>query len=290
MIRRFLPVRAVMTIAAAALLVTACSTAMETSENASNKATSYLSPRVAPGQSFSSELAREYHALATWENEPWFDGSDAAYYNSKGNSAARGNDVQPEDPDTWNVGTPELKNAYDMLQIALVPDRKKVTTPVPAAQAQAYFDCWVEQTQEKWVPTSQEHDCRARFYEAFCQMYKGTCHGQQPAMDKIYRVFFVTGKSDLDAKGWKTVDAAAAAYRAGAKEVLIAGHADRVGNAEANVALSQQRSRAVAKALSKAGVPAKVIVMKSFGEGQPLVATPDNTPSQSNRRALIVVR
>lgn len=289
MIRRFLPVRAMMAIAATALLVSACSTAMETSEKASNKATSYFSPRVAPATAFSSELASQYRALSTWENERWFDASDAAYYNSKAAAAERGRDVQPEDPDTWNVGTPELKNAYDMLQIALVPDRKKVTAPVPAAQAQAYFDCWVEQTQEKWVPTSQEHDCRARFYEAFCQMYKGSCHGK-PVMDKIYRVFFNTGSSALDAKGWKTVDAAAAAYRAGAKEVLIAGHADRVGNAAANVALSQQRSRAVAKALAKAGVPANVIVMKSFGEDQPLVSTPDNTPNQNNRRALIVVR
>lgn len=289
MIRRFTSAKAVMSIAAAALLVTACSTAMRTSETATDKVTSLVSPRVSATETFRGELAQTYRQLATLETEKWFDATDAKYYNSKAARAEKGEDVQPEDPEAWNVNTPELRNAYDMLQIALVPDQKKITSPVAAGQAQAYFDCWVEQTQEKWIPTSQENDCRAQFYQAFCQMYKGSCHGK-PVMDKIYRVFFDTNSNKLSAKGWSTVDNAAAAYRAGAKEVLIAGHADRVGNADANLALSQSRSRAVAAALVKKGVPSNAIVLKSFGEAQPLVSTPDNTPSQSNRRALIVVR
>lgn len=290
MIRRFLPAGA-FAMLAAAMIVTGCTTAMRTSEHVTNKTTSYFSPRVKPAASFSEELANQYNWYAQYETEKLYDHSDAHYYRTKARHAVAGIDVQPEDPAVWNVKTPEIKNAYDMLQIALVPDHKKVTAPVPAAQAQAAFDCWVEQTQEKWIPTKQQLDCRARFYDAFCRMYGGACNGTKPVvMDRIYRVFFETNKTDLDARAQQAISNAAAAYKKGAKEVLVAGHADRVGNAKANQDLSTRRSRAVARALQARGVPAGVIHLKSFGEGQPLVSTPDDVPNQSNRRALIVVR
>ena len=295
MIRRFIPAGAVAVIAAATLL-SACTTAMRTSEHATDTVTSYVSPRVAPAHAFSQELSNQYNWYAKFETEKYYDATDMAYYHTKANMAAKGDDVQPEDPGSWNVATPELKNAYDMLQIALVPDRKKVTAPVPAAQAQAAYDCWVEQTQEKWVPTKQGVSCRARFYEAFCRMYGGHCTGTKvdatviSRMDRIYRVFFSTNSVVLDAKAHAAINSAVAAYKKGAKEVLVAGHADRVGKAAANQSLSQRRSRAVAKALEAKGVPAHAIKLKAFGEGQPLVATPDDVPNQSNRRALIVVR
>ena len=268
MIRRFLPTVGML----AALLVTACA-------------------HLTPAPSFVQELNSQYQTLSTYEGEPFYDWTDAAYFHTKGKRALKGYDVQPEDPETWRVPVeykPELNNAYDILQIALVPDRKKVTSPIAAAQAQAYFDCWVEQAQEKW-PQANSASCKAKFYDAVCRMYGGgSCKGKP--MDKIYRVFFETNKTTLDLKSQQTLNEAVAAYKKGAKEVLIAGHADRVGNAAANLNLSNRRSHAVAKALEAKGVPARVINLKAFGEGQPLVSTPDDVPNQSNRRALIVVR
>ena len=295
MIRRFIPAGAVAVLAAAALL-SACSSTMRTGERVTDNVTSYVSPRLAPAPAFSRELADQYDYYAQFETEPLYDAGDMAYYHDKAHRAVTGIDVQPEDPADWNVATPELKNAYDMLQIALVPDAKKVTRPIAAAQAQSAYDCWVEQTQEKWIPTRQGLACRARFYEAFCRMYGGNCIGTKieattiARMDRIYRVFFATNSVALNAAAKKAVTQAAIAYKHGAKEILVAGHADRVGKADANQALSQRRSRAVAKALEAKGVPAKAIHLKSFGEAQPLVETPDNVPNQNNRRALIVVR
>jgi OOP family OmpA-OmpF porin len=295
MIRRFMPA-GVIAMLAATVLLGACSTSMRTGHHATDTVTSYVSPRLAPSRAFSDELAKQYNHYAKFETEPYYDATDMAYYHSKAYHAKKGIDVQPEDPGSWNVATPELKNAYDMLQIALVPDAKKVRTPIAAAQAQAAYDCWVEQTQEKWIPTKQGLNCRARFYEAFCRMYGGACVGTKidamsmARMDRIYRVFFATNRTDLNAEARAAVNKAAAAYKAGATEVLIAGHADRVGKADANQALSQRRSRAVAKALIAKGVPAHAIHLKAFGEAQPLVKTPDNVPNQNNRRALIVVR
>jgi OmpA-OmpF porin, OOP family len=243
-----------------------------------------------PAPSFVQELNKQYQNLSTAEGEEMYDWTDAAYFSTKGKRALKGADVQPEDPATWRVPAeqlPELNNAYDMLQIALVPDRKKVTSPVNAAQAQAYFDCWVEQAQEKWIVTAKRNDCRAHFYEAMCRMYKGHC---TISRDRIYRVFFGTGSVAIDGVGRKTVMTAVDAYRQGASEVIVAGHADRVGNPDANMALSMRRAAAVKAALTAHGVPAGKITEKYFGESQPIVATPDNVPNRNNRRVLIVVR
>ncbi len=295
MIRRFLPAGAFAMLAAAAL-VTGCSTAMRTSEHATDRVTSYVSPRLTPARAFSETLANQYNWYAKFETEPLYDKGDMAYYHGKANRALAGVDVQPEDPANWNVATPELTNAYDMLQIALVPDRKKVTKPVAAAQAQSAFDCWVEQTQEKWIPTKQGLNCRARFYEAFCRMYGGACSGTRidatnvARMDRIYRVFFATNSVALNAQAKQSINLAVAAYKNGATEVLVAGHADRVGKSDANARLSERRSRAVARALEAKGIPARAVKLKAFGEAQPLVPTKDDVPNQSNRRALIVVR
>lgn len=241
-----------------------------------------------PGSAFVEELNKQYQTLATAENEPLYDWTDAAYFKSKGKRALQGDLVQPEDPATWDVPAeywPQMNNGYDALQIALNIDKKRETRPVPAAQAQAYFDCWVEQAQEKWTPQTH-HQCREQFYDAMCRMYDGDC----TMIDKIYRVFFATDSATINAEGQKAVQAVVAAYKKGGKEVVVVGHADRVGTNEYNLALSKRRAEAVKGALENKGVASTRVDEKYFGEEQPLVPTRDNVPNRNNRRVLIVVR
>ncbi|MDB5478682.1 MAG: ompA family protein [Alphaproteobacteria bacterium] len=245
-----------------------------------------------PAQSFRQELSAQYMRLARADGRPihrWFN---PTYFAAKSYQAAHGVDVQPEQPDTWNIPheeRDELKNAYDMLQIALVPDRKKVTKPVPAAQAQAAFDCWVEQADRNFIPSSQEKDCKAAFYEAFCRMYGGQCNASVKS-DQIFRIYFDTNKTRIDAAGQSAIAAAVASYKQGASEIIVAGHADRVGKSDANLRLSKARADAVRARLVRAGVPASKVMDRYFGEKAPLVPTPDEVPNRNNRRVLIVVR
>lgn len=249
-----------------------------------------LSACAVPGaDSFRATLAEQYTGLSTKESEPMYDWTDKAYFASKGARAAAGVDVQPEVPATWGVGKEylvELNNAYDMLQIALVPDNKKNTMPVEAARAQAYFDCWVEQRQEKWTPPADK-DCRLAFYDAFNAMY-----GKEaaPSADNLYRVLFNTDSSVVDAEGVAAVAKAVEAFNDGGEEIIVAGHADRVGNVAYNQALSARRSAAVKAALVAAGVPANAVQVKSFGESQPTIGTPDEVAQRLNRRVVLLVR
>lgn len=247
---------------------------------------------VRPAPSFVQELNKQYTQLFTPDNKPMYTWSKHEYFAGKAAKVAAGRDVQPEDPNTWNVPREqrdELNNAYDMLQIALVPHQKKVMTPIPAARAQAYFDCWVEQSQRRWVPTSRQNDCRAAFYQAFCEMYPGKCRGAMNT-DNIFRIYFDTNKFNLDTASRKVVANAVASYHKGNSEVIVAGHADRVGDAAANMELSKARAEAVRSMLIDKGIPATVITEKYFGENQPLVPTKDGVANRNNRRVLIVVR
>lgn len=249
-------------------------------------------PSLAPAQSFSQQLGKQYTQLSVNDEKSSYRWLNTEYFAKKGDRASQRIDVQPEDPATWNVPReyrPELKNAYDMLQIALVPDQKKVLKPIPAADAQAYFDCWVEQAHKKWTPTARENDCRANFYAAFCRMYNGKCSAAIDS-DHIFRLYFDTNQSAVRSKDYKAITKAIATFKKGGSEVIVAGHADRVGNPEANLRLSRARAEAVRARLVAGGVPASKITVKYFGEKMPLISTGDNTPNANNRRVLVVVR
>lgn len=251
---------------------------------------------LAPAPSFVQELSKQYHNLYIEQKGPSYKWANTKYFAEKSQRVAAGKLVQPEQPNTWNVPQElraEMNNAYDMLQIALIPDRKKVDSPIAAARAQAYFDCWVEQTHKKWTPTNLSQDCRAAFYKQFCIMYGKQCSGKaqaQAAQGAMYRIYFDTNKTDIDAEGRAAIAAAVDAYNKGNKEIVVVGHTDTVGSSAYNLKLSKDRAEAVRSALRSAGIPTEKLVEKYYGKEQLLVQTGDGVANRHNRRVLIVVR
>jgi outer membrane protein OmpA-like peptidoglycan-associated protein len=73
-------------------------------------------------------------------------------------------------------------------------------------------------------------------------------------------------------------------------EVAVVGHTDTMGNADTNVALGLKRATSVQRLLVAAGLDATIIEIRSHGEVDPAVKTPNNTPEPRNRRVEIVVR
>ena len=73
-------------------------------------------------------------------------------------------------------------------------------------------------------------------------------------------------------------------------EVAVVGHTDTMGNADTNVALGLKRATSVQRLLVTAGLDPAIIEVRSHGEVDLAVKTPNNTPEPRNRRVEIVVR
>lgn len=73
-------------------------------------------------------------------------------------------------------------------------------------------------------------------------------------------------------------------------EVLVVGHTDTMGTPKANLELGMTRATALFRILIQVGFDPATIEIRSHGESDPLVKTPDETPEARNRRVEISVR
>jgi OmpA-OmpF porin, OOP family len=104
-----------------------------------------------------------------------------------------------------------------------------------------------------------------------------------------YIVYFDHDKSNLRPDAATVLDAAAANYaNCGNARVMLAGHADRSGNATYNVGLSNRRNDTVRGYLTTKGVPSGALSAQGFGEGQNRVPTADGVREPQNRRVEVV--
>lgn len=126
--------------------------------------------------------------------------------------------------------------------------------------------------------------------EAINALYGEALAAEPPRPDRFV-LYFETGTSTLTPASLALIDdVLAAVRRRTAPRVEAIGHADRVGPAGLNAALSLDRARLVRQRLAEAGVAEALIAIDSFGEADPVVPTPDETPEPLNRRVEIIVR
>ena len=82
-------------------------------------------------------------------------------------------------------------------------------------------------------------------------------------MNVLGKIYFATGKNDIDAAGKEAIATAAKAMATNAAATIdISGFADSTGNQDQNMALGKQRALAVRDALKAAGVAEARITMK----------------------------
>jgi peptidoglycan-associated lipoprotein len=71
--------------------------------------------------------------------------------------------------------------------------------------------------------------------------------------------------------------------------IEIQGHTDKIGSAQSNVRLGQQRAEAVRQYLYSAGIPLHRMSTISYGESQPVATGNKRQDHQQNRRVVIMV-
>jgi outer membrane protein OmpA-like peptidoglycan-associated protein len=91
--------------------------------------------------------------------------------------------------------------------------------------------------------------------------------GESPCISGRFDVYFVENQARLtDAATLLLQTAADKTKDCHVKHVRVLGLADATGTVEANLSLSQRRARAVAEALTKAGMPAPAFEVNAAGD------------------------
>ncbi|WP_373084150.1 OmpA family protein [Sneathiella sp.] len=275
----------------ASLALAACGGQLEKAER--------LSPT---GTTFQQELYTGYIELAKSEyNEGDYIDSDR--FAKKAMAATRGEQVEPYHPEEWHLSAdrePVLMGARERLMTALDAGAAD-KFPNEAARAQLSFDCWVQEQEEDRQPKDIAA-CRDAFIMAMDGIDKMMApkveekvvviEKAQPAMmaPKSFEVNFAFDSS-TPLPGSKDEITAAAKYMKDFKDpkITIAGYTDTVGTVEYNDKLGERRAEAVAFMGMDMGMEPKRIIMRSYGEKDLKVQTPEGTRNAANRRVVVTI-
>lgn len=272
--------------AASLLLVTACTTA----------SLEELRRTTPSGDPFHAALSQEYLAFAESEATQ-YDWGSSKHFADKGLAAAYGRDVAPEDPAEWGIEEQymsALLGARDQLLSVMTPDTVNAQ-PATAARAMFFYDCWVEQQEEAWQ-VDDITSCREGFYRAVRTLAGAPEPEPEPEdltpliFSSSYILFFNFDEYVLTPEAEGILDTVADDLKTSGEEVyevILNGHADRSGNVEYNLRLSQKRAEAAKAGLITRGIPEDYIRYYAFGETDNRIPTPDAKTERANRRVEI---
>ncbi|HLM43472.1 MAG TPA: OmpA family protein, partial [Myxococcaceae bacterium] len=104
-------------------------------------------------------------------------------------------------------------------------------------------------------------------------------------------VFFATSKAIIQPRSFRMLDQVARVIRQHPEieKIVIEGHSDNVGNAEANRKLSLARAQSVKDYLVKKGVEASRLEAKGYGPDRPLLSNATAKGRAANRRVAFTI-
>lgn len=116
------------------------------------------------GNPFQNALAKAYQKFSEDEASQ-YDWMDAHYFARKGLKLAKGEDVEPEKVEDWDIPETMHASMNDARQLLLRAVDKDLKHNDPEAAAKAYylFDCWIEELEENWQ-TEHIDACRNKFF------------------------------------------------------------------------------------------------------------------------------
>lgn len=237
------------------------------------------------GPAFQQGLRMGYLGYADVEYAA-HDFHDFTHFARKAVASAKGQRVLPDAVESRTLAEEhhsELAPARARLMRALNATTRR-SVPLPAADAQTAFDCWLERAEEN-ASHERIEECRARFMAAMEQVEAALA--AEP-VEEVYIVYFAFDRAEITPVARATLDQVIADYRAERPvRIVVAGHTDRAGPASYNVGLSERRARAVANVLVQGGVDQGVLDIQWFGETRPRVPTADGVALAENRRVEI---
>lgn len=286
-------------------LVAACSPKKFDEVNAINEVSG-------SGNAFTQALTTEYRSFVNSELDGYEDHADALHFSRKGLAAARGDMVMPEPISDWNLlaGHAEELIVARARMVDVFARGAREIQPQLAAQAQAKFDCWIEEQEENFQ-SGNISTCKTQFFDALTQLESSIPAAPPPAPapepvafvddglgidpsqplaveNAKYIVFFDFNQSSLNAGANSILDAAAEEAKSrNLNAVNVVGYTDTSGSRSYNQTLSLKRAEAVRSGLAQRGVNTSIINTQNRGENDLLVETADGVREPANRRGEI---
>ena len=100
----------------------------------------------------------------------------------------------------------------------------------------------------------------------------------------LLKVNFATGSAQIPASAFAELDKFAATAKKDGYKGQISGHTDNTGDAAKNMALSDERAKAVVAYLVKKGVPEGAMTAKGYGSEKPIASNDSEEGRARNRR------
>jgi flagellar motor protein MotB len=237
--------------------------------NCAEPAISDLDKAPKEGAEFTIALAKEYSDLAKKESRIYNDVIDARHFALKGQQAAEGKIVEPEDLKDWDIhpnDKPMIEDGRHRLLFVLARGGFYIE-PELMAKVQVAFDCMIEEYEEG----SNLHKDQSR--------EMGICHKLfwdrlKQAEEALFRngpvrsVSFDYNSANIEHDGMLVVkDVVARIKKFQDRRIMLVGHTDPVGKAGHNKNLSYARAEAVKKALIAQGLqPHMIKIVVGRGE------------------------
>ena len=174
--------------------------------------------------------------------------------------------VLAPDPETGDVGRLVVSTAGGSVELA----RARESTLVPTGAAPGA------------VVVLSNDEIQRVFGAALAGLPPATQH---------FNLYFELGGDQLTPASQAMVTEVTAQVRGRvAIDVTVIGHTDTTGDTASNAALGLRRATLIRDLLIQAGLDGAVVDVRSHGESDPVVATPDNTAEARNRRVEVTIR
>jgi OOP family OmpA-OmpF porin len=244
------------------------------------------------GPAFNDALFGHYQKLAKMEADEQ-DWPDADFFGERALATAGGNAPGPQaldgrDLPTEHVGS--LTGARNQL-VAALEDGAREQFPQAAAEAQAGFDCWMQEAEENIQPSDIKW-CKDLFWKGMNALDVQPAPAPAPKKKAVpngpWVVFFDFDDSEITYDGQLEINKAVnSASKAKGSQLLLTAHTDTSGSEQYNLDLSARRAKSVVDAMELIGVNRDRAAASAVGESDPAVATGDGVREQGNRRVEI---
>ena len=246
-----------------------------------------------PSNQFQIDLANNYNNYAEKSKER-DDSKSWKFFSDKAVMVQKSQNVDPENLSKWKLpqnSVLELTRARLVLMSLLEKKAETIwANPKNIAEAQLFFDCWVEQiANNQKLLTNDINYCKSNFYQSIKTLIFRIDAEKEfiSYADNIHSIYFKHASATVEDSSIASMQKLISELRKVKTDmnIVLYGYTDMVGKRKSNKKLSQHRIDSVRNILINSGVVSNDrITTKAFGEKDNLINTDTIINNPHSRR------